>query len=59
MTNIIKTVTTLLSEFEFHPESKGRDVCVRSSGIGEMEGPFLCRVSMRAQQHFQSVEMFI
>lgn len=48
MTNITKTVTTLLNEFEFHPESKEKDVCVRSSGIGEMEGPFLCRVSMRA-----------
>ncbi|KAL1860965.1 hypothetical protein Plec18167_003752 [Paecilomyces lecythidis] len=49
MTNILKTVTTLLSQFEFEPVDLGEkdhkhEVRVQSSGIGEMRGPFLCRV---------------
>lgn len=49
MTNILKTVTTLLSQFEFEPVDLGEKdhkhgVRVQSSGIGEMRGPFLCRV---------------
>lgn len=47
MTNILKTVTTLLVRFEFEPVGKQRRVSVRSSGIGEMEGEFLCRVSVK------------
>lgn len=49
MTNILKTLTTLITQFEFQPLSISGDgkVRVRSSGIGEMEGLFECRVSMR------------
>ncbi|KAJ5774601.1 Cytochrome P450 E-class group I [Penicillium paradoxum] len=47
MTNILKTVTTLISQFEFHPISADEQVWVRSSGIGEMEGSFECRVSLK------------
>ncbi|CAG7921798.1 unnamed protein product [Penicillium olsonii] len=48
MTNILKTVTTLLSLFEIEPVYKKQGVAVRSSGIGEMEGDFAVRVRMRA-----------
>lgn len=47
MTNILKTVTTLLNRFDFQPVAPRKSVNVRSSGIGEMEGEFLCRVSIR------------
>ncbi|KGO39078.1 Cytochrome P450, E-class, group I [Penicillium expansum] len=47
MTNILKTVTTLISQFEFHPISQDDHVRVRSSGIGEMEGSFQCKVSVK------------
>lgn len=47
MTNILKTVTTLLNRFDFQPVAPRKSVNVRSSGIGEMEGEFLCRVAVR------------
>lgn len=50
MTNILKTVTTLLTKFDFEPLSRSQTVQFRSSGIGEMEGPFLCRVNFKEQQ---------
>ena len=48
MTNILKTVTTLLSLFEIEAVVRKEGVAVRSSGIGEMEGDFPVRVRMRA-----------
>lgn len=47
MTNILKTLTTLLVQFDFKPEETKQRVCVRSPGIGEMEGEFLCSVSLK------------
>ncbi|KAI2780876.1 putative cytochrome P450 [Daldinia loculata] len=47
MTNIWKTLTTLINKFEFHPVSAERRVEMESSGIGEMRGPFLCAVTMK------------
>lgn len=47
MTNILKTLTTLLSQFDFQPVQKQSRVWVRSSGIGEMKGEFLCRASLK------------
>ncbi|KAJ5639183.1 uncharacterized protein N7484_007045 [Penicillium longicatenatum] len=47
MTNILKTITTLLVRFEFEPVDVKRRVRVRSPGIGEMEGEFLCRISVK------------
>ncbi|KAJ5468640.1 Cytochrome P450E-classgroup I [Penicillium sp. IBT 31633x] len=47
MTNILKTVTTLIRQFEFHPISRQEQVRVRSSGIGEMEGSFECTVLVK------------
>ncbi|KAL4895982.1 cytochrome P450 [Aspergillus ambiguus] len=47
MTNVLKTVTTLLGVFELEPVSTEKKVRLKSSGIGEMEGTFLCRVSLR------------
>ncbi|KAL4963139.1 cytochrome P450 [Aspergillus stella-maris] len=47
MTNILKSVTTLLSLFDFKPIKKRKSVAVRSPGIGEMEGEFLVRVRLR------------
>lgn len=47
MTNILKTITTLVSQFDFHPISRDDHVRVRSSGIGEMEGAFQCKVSVK------------
>lgn len=38
MTNILKTLTTLLSLFEIEAAERKEEVAVRSSGIGEMEG---------------------
>ena len=46
MTNILKTTSTLLALFEFEAISH-QPARLRSSGIGEMEGEFLCRVKMR------------
>lgn len=48
MTNILKTTTTLLNRFNFYPARSEKDVRVRSSGIGEMEGMFQCRVSVKS-----------
>ncbi|KAL4952489.1 cytochrome P450 [Aspergillus filifer] len=47
MTNILKSVTTLLSLFDFKPVERKKSVAVRSPGIGEMEGEFLVRVRLR------------
>ncbi|KAL4808168.1 cytochrome P450 [Aspergillus unguis] len=47
MTNILKSVTTLLERFEFVPVEPRKEVKVRSPGIGEMEGRFLVRVKKR------------
>ncbi|KAJ6114460.1 hypothetical protein N7486_000238 [Penicillium sp. IBT 16267x] len=47
MTNILKTITTLLVQFDFEPVDKERRVSVQSSGIEEMQGQFLCRVSIK------------
>lgn len=47
MTNILKTVTTLGTMFDIEPVEARKEVRVRSSGIGEMEGTFLCRVKGR------------
>ncbi|PLB42242.1 cytochrome P450 [Aspergillus candidus] len=47
MTNILKTVTTLLSLFEIEAVVGKEGVAVRSSGIGEMEGDFPVRVRIR------------
>jgi cytochrome P450 len=46
MTNILKTTTTLLALFEFEAISN-QPTRLLSSGIGEMEGDFLCRVRIR------------
>ncbi|KAF9888040.1 hypothetical protein FE257_009304 [Aspergillus nanangensis] len=51
MTNILKTATTLLSWFELEPVEREKMVRLKSSGIGEMEGAFLCRVSLRDARH--------
>lgn len=47
MTNILKTLTTLLTLFEFEAVERKDWVSVRSSGIGEMEGDFPVRVRVR------------
>lgn len=47
MTNIVKTITTILSMFDFEPLSKDSEVRLRSAGIGEMDGEFWCKVKMR------------
>lgn len=47
MTNIHMTVTTLLREFDIKPVTKRQIVRVRSPGTGEMDGEFLCKVSVR------------
>ncbi|KAJ0420507.1 cytochrome P450 [Aspergillus carlsbadensis] len=47
MTNILKTLTTLLTLFEFEAVERKDGVSVRSSGIGEMEGDFLVTVRIR------------
>lgn len=47
MTNILKTVTSLLAEFDLEPVTKRQAVRVSSPGIGEMVGSFRCRVSVR------------
>ncbi|KAL4908465.1 hypothetical protein BDW74DRAFT_175146 [Aspergillus multicolor] len=49
MTNILKSVTTLLAMFEFEPVEKRKSVSVISPGIGEMEGGFEVRVRMRSE----------
>ncbi|RDW65769.1 putative Cytochrome P450 [Aspergillus mulundensis] len=51
MTNILKSVTTLLAMFEFEPlqEQKERSVRVLSPGIGEMAGCFEVRVRLRGE----------
>ncbi|TVY16709.1 Pisatin demethylase [Lachnellula arida] len=46
MTNILKTTSTLLAMFEFETLSN-QPARLLSSGIGELEGGFLCRVKMR------------
>ena len=50
MTNIFKSVTTLLSLFDFEPVERRKNVAVRSPGIGEMEGEFLVRVRLRGEE---------
>ncbi|KAL4878787.1 cytochrome P450 [Aspergillus karnatakaensis] len=47
MTNILKSVTTLVALFEFEPLEKRTVVRVESQGIGEMRGAFPVRVSLR------------
>ncbi|KAL4790966.1 cytochrome P450 [Aspergillus venezuelensis] len=47
MTNILKSVTTLLSLFDFEPVDRRKSVAVRSPGIGEIEGGFIVRVRLR------------
>ncbi|KAL3444783.1 cytochrome P450 [Aspergillus insuetus] len=47
MTNILKTLTTLLTLFEFEAVERKGGVSVRSSGIGEMEGDFPVRVRVK------------
>jgi hypothetical protein len=47
MTNILKTVTTLLSLFEFEPLDHKTFARLASSGIGEIKGDFLCRIKAR------------
>ncbi|KAL4932004.1 cytochrome P450 [Aspergillus undulatus] len=47
MTNILNSATTLLSLFDFESLEKRTSVAVRSPGIGEMEGEFFIRVSVR------------
>lgn len=46
MTNILKTTSTLLAPFEFEALSN-QPARLLSSGIGELEGDFLCRAKMR------------
>ncbi|KAL4915980.1 cytochrome P450 [Aspergillus aurantiobrunneus] len=46
MTNILKSVTMLLSRFDFEAVERRKSVAVRSPEIGEMEGEFLVRVSV-------------
>ena len=47
MINILKTVTTLFSLFEFEPLDHDTSVRLESSGVGEIRGEFLCRVQAR------------
>ncbi|KAF2020413.1 cytochrome P450 [Aaosphaeria arxii CBS 175.79] len=47
LTNLWKTVTTLLNRFDFETISPDRPVRVESSGIGELRGSFLCRVALK------------
>jgi benzoate 4-monooxygenase len=47
MTNILKSVCTLVTLFEFEPLEKKKDVRVISPGIGEMKGDFEVRVRVR------------
>ncbi|KAL4736043.1 cytochrome P450 [Aspergillus similis] len=47
MTNILKSVCTLVTLFEFEPLEKKKDVRVISPGIGEMKGDFEVRVRIR------------
>ena len=47
MTNILKSVTTLLATFDFKSLDPRPRIAVRSSGIGEMEGEFLVEVSIK------------
>jgi benzoate 4-monooxygenase len=47
VTNILKTVITLVTMFDIEPVEARKEVRVRSSGIGKMEGTFLCRVKGR------------
>jgi len=47
MTNILKTVTTLFSLFEFEPLDHDTSVRLESAGVGEIRGEFLCRVQAR------------
>ncbi|KAL4749004.1 hypothetical protein BDW72DRAFT_205134 [Aspergillus terricola var. indicus] len=47
MTNILKSVCTLVTLFEFEPLEKKKDVRVISPGIGEMKGVFEVRVRVR------------
>ncbi|KAH8805262.1 putative cytochrome P450 [Xylogone sp. PMI_703] len=47
MTDILKTITTLAVKFDFEPEHTNKRVRLLSSGIGEMEGSFMCKVSLR------------
>ena len=46
MTNILKTATTVLALFDIEVISN-QPARLLSSGIGEMEGDFLCRVKVR------------
>ncbi|KAL3459361.1 cytochrome P450 [Aspergillus heterothallicus] len=55
MTNLLKSVTALVSLFDFEAVDAGekagmRSVRLLSSGIGEMEGPFMVRVRVRKRQ---------
>lgn len=47
MTNILKTVTTVLSMFNLESLDERKRIQVRSSGIGEMEGSFMVKVSLK------------
>jgi benzoate 4-monooxygenase len=46
MTNILKTATTVLALFDIEVISN-QPARLLSSGIGEIEGDFLCRVKVR------------
>jgi hypothetical protein len=45
LTNIKKTTTTLLKTFEFEGVEPDASLRFLSYGVGEMEGPLLCKVS--------------
>jgi benzoate 4-monooxygenase len=44
---IYKIVTTLLRKYRFHLVYPDEKQCLRSSGIGELNGPLFVRVSKR------------
>lgn len=44
---IYKMVTTLLRRYHFHLVYPEKQQCLRSSGVGELDGELLVRVSIR------------
>jgi hypothetical protein len=47
MTKIIKTTTTLLKTFELEAVERETPLRLLSYGVGEMEGPLLCKAKLR------------
>lgn len=45
--NIVKIITTLLRSYNFDVMEKKDRLDIMTVGIGELEGPLMCRVSRR------------